>query len=98
MLSLDQVKHIAKLARIGIDDAEAEKFSKQLSGILEYVELLNEVKTDGVEPTSQVTGLNNVTRKDEVARFSNKEELLACTELPVEEGMISVKQAITHEA
>ena len=96
MLSLDQVKHIAKLARIGISDAEAEKFSKQLSGILEYVELLNEVKTDGVEPTSQVTGLNNVTRKDEVARFCNKEELLACTELPVEEGMISVKLAIKN--
>jgi aspartyl-tRNA(Asn)/glutamyl-tRNA(Gln) amidotransferase subunit C len=97
MLSLDQVRHIAELARIGIDDAEAEKFSKQLSGILEYVELLNEVNTDGVEPTSQVTGLNNVTRKDEVKRFCNKEELLACTELSLEEGMISVKQAITHE-
>ncbi len=97
MLSLDQVKHIAKLARIGIDDAAAEKFAGQLSSILEYVELLNEVKTDDVDPTSQVTDLSNVTREDEVVRFCNKEELLACTELPVEKGQIRVKQVITNK-
>jgi len=96
MLSNDQIKHIAKLARVGIDDAAAEKFSRQLSGILEYVAQLNEVKTEGVEPTSQVTGLSNVTREDKEARFCNKEELLACTELPVENGMIKVRQIIIN--
>lgn len=96
MLSLEQVKHIAKLARIGIDDAAAEKFSKQLSSILEYVEQLNEVNTDGVEPTSQVTGLSNVTRADEEKRFCNRDDLLACTELPVEGDMIRVKQVIKN--
>ncbi len=96
MLSNDQVKHIAKLARIGIDDAAAEKFSKQLSSILEYVEQLNGVKTDNVEPTSQVTDLSNVTRVDEVKKTCNREELLGCTELPVENNMIKVKQVIKN--
>ncbi len=96
MLSLDQVKHIAKLARIGISDPEAEKFSRQLSSILEYVELLNEVKTEGIEPTSQVTGLTNVTRTDAAKPFCTREELLACTELPVEDNMIRVKQVIKN--
>ncbi len=96
MLSLEQVKHIAKLARIGIDDAAAERFSKQLSGILDYMSLLNEVNTEGVELTSQVTGLKNVTRADEVTRFCTGEELLACTELPVVKNQIQVMQVIKN--
>jgi aspartyl-tRNA(Asn)/glutamyl-tRNA(Gln) amidotransferase subunit C len=96
MLSAEQVKHIAKLARLGLRDEQVNKFAKQLSDILAYVEMLNEVKTDDVEPTSQVTGLENVTRNDKVIRFCDKEELLACTELPVEKGQIKVKSVITN--
>ncbi len=95
MLSLDQVKHIAKLARLGLKNDEAEKFAGQLNSILDYIGILNEVDTDKVEPTAQVTGLQNVTRNDEVKRFCTKEELLACTELPVEKGQIKVKSVIT---
>lgn len=95
MISLNQVKHIAKLARLGLKDEEVEKFSKQLSNIFEYVDMLNEVNTDEVEPTAQVTGLKNVTRKDEVKRFCTKDELLGCTELPIEKGQIRVKPVIT---
>ena len=65
-LTKQQVQHVATLARIGLTDAEVTKFQTQLSGILDYVEQLNEVNTDGVEPTAQVTGLTNVTREDEV--------------------------------
>lgn len=95
MLSLDQVKHIAKLARLALKHGEAEKFARQLNSIFEYVAVLNEVGTDNVEPTAQVTGLRSVTRKDEVKRFCTKDELLACTELPVEKGQIRVKPVIT---
>ncbi len=95
MLNKDQVKHIAKLARLGLTEAEVEKFAPQLSSILEYVAVLEEVNTDKVEGTSQVTGLQSVTRKDEVKRFTNKEELLACTELPLEREQIKVKPVIT---
>ncbi|HLG25433.1 MAG TPA: Asp-tRNA(Asn)/Glu-tRNA(Gln) amidotransferase subunit GatC [Candidatus Gracilibacteria bacterium] len=95
MLSNDQVQHIAKLARLGLKEGESGKFSKQLNDILGYVDMLKEVDTEKIEPTSQVTGLENVSRKDEVERFSNREELLACTELPVERDQIKVKPVIT---
>jgi len=64
MLSKDEVKHIAHLARLGLTDEEIAKYAKQLSSILDYVEQLKEVNTDGVEPTAQVTGLENVMRDD----------------------------------
>lgn len=96
MLNSEQVQHIAKLARLGLGQEEGEKFAKQLSNILAYVEMLNEVKVDDVEPTSQVTGLENVTREDKVSRFSTKEELLACTELPIEREQVKVKPVITY--
>jgi len=66
-LSKKDVEHIALLARLGLTEAEKEKFAQQLSSILEYVEQLKEVNTDGVEPTAQVTGLENVMRADEMA-------------------------------
>ena len=96
MLSIEQIKHIAKLARLGISESEAEKFSKQLNDILGYVDLLNEVDVGDIEPTSQVTGLENVTREDTVKRFCTKEEMLGCTELPVQLDQIKVKPVITQ--
>jgi len=96
MLNTDQVAHIAKLARLGLKGDEGEKFSRQLSDILGHMEMLNEVDTDKVEPTSQVTGLINVTREDKEERFCQKEELLACTSLPIEKEQIRVKPVITQ--
>ncbi|HRN96198.1 MAG TPA: Asp-tRNA(Asn)/Glu-tRNA(Gln) amidotransferase subunit GatC [Candidatus Levybacteria bacterium] len=58
------VKHIAKLANLEISVEEEAKFEKQLSEVLDMVGKLNEVDTTGVEETSQVTGLENVTRED----------------------------------
>jgi len=65
-LNKKEVEHIALLARLGLNDDEIEKYSTQLSSILEYVEQLKEVETEGVEPTAQVTGLENVMRSDVV--------------------------------
>ena len=96
MLNSEQVQHIAKLARLGLTKEEGEKFARQLSEILAHMEMLNEVNTEKIEPTSQVTGLMNVTREDKTARFCEKEELLACTGLPVENDQIKVKPVITN--
>ncbi|OQB06573.1 MAG: Glutamyl-tRNA(Gln) amidotransferase subunit C [bacterium ADurb.Bin212] len=63
-LSIDDVEHIARLSRLELTQAEKEKFAKQLSNVIGYVEELNEVKTNDVEVMSQVTGLNNVTEID----------------------------------
>lgn len=64
MLSDAEVKKIAKLARIEISDKEVEKFKKDLSSILDFVNKLNEVSTDNIEPLYQTTGIVNSTRPD----------------------------------
>lgn len=63
-ITKDQVDQIAKLARLQLTDAQEETMAKEMGSILSYIEKLNEVNTDGVEPTAQVTGLVNVFRKD----------------------------------
>jgi aspartyl-tRNA(Asn)/glutamyl-tRNA(Gln) amidotransferase subunit C len=62
------VEHVAKLAKLNLTPDEVEKFKAQLSDILGYINKLNEVNTDDVEPTSQTTGLVNVTRKDKLRK------------------------------
>ena len=96
MITPEQVRHIARLCRLGLNDKDVEKFSRQLSDIFGYIEKLNEVDTSSVEPTSQVTGLMNVMREDKESRFCTREELLACTEMPVEKEQIKVKPVITY--
>lgn len=96
MLSDDQVRHIAKLARLGLKEEEVSKFSRQLSDILAYIQKLDEVDTTQVESTAQVTGLKNVMRKDEVKRFCEREDLLACSELSIVQEQIKVKPVITY--
>lgn len=90
-LTKKQVEHIAKLARLDLSEAEIAKFQTQLSGILDYVEQLNEVNTDNVEPTAQVTGLTNVKREDKVETLENTSALLSCSPLPIEKNQIKVK-------
>ena len=58
------VPHIAKLANLPLSDEEIKKFDKQLAETLTYVEKLQEIDTKNVEPTSHVTGLENITRVD----------------------------------
>lgn len=58
------VSHIAKLADLTISPNQKTKLEKQLDETLNYVEELNQVNTNDIEPTSQVTGLENVTRED----------------------------------
>ncbi len=95
MLNEEQVRHVAELARMDLTDSEVKKFSGQLSGVLEYMDILNEVNTDDVEMTSQVTGLSNVMRKDEVKKgAAEREELLATSSLPVDSSQVRVLPAI----
>jgi aspartyl-tRNA(Asn)/glutamyl-tRNA(Gln) amidotransferase subunit C len=68
-ITVDEVRRIAALAKIAVTDEEAKKLAKELGDILGYVNQLDEVDTTGLEPTYQVTGLTNVTRKDEVIDY-----------------------------
>ena len=63
-LTREEVEHLGRLARIALTDEEKERYATELSAILDYVEQLQEVDTTDVEPTSQVTGLEDVYRED----------------------------------
>ncbi|MCP8617859.1 Asp-tRNA(Asn)/Glu-tRNA(Gln) amidotransferase subunit GatC [Salirhabdus salicampi] len=75
-ISKDQVKHVAKLARLAITEEEAEMFTDQLSSIIDFAEELNELNTDDVKPTTHVLDLKNVMRKDEARKWISQEEAL----------------------
>jgi len=95
-LTEDEVRHIAKLARLRLSADDVKKLSKELTSILEYIDVLNEVDTDGVEPTAQVTGLSGVLREDEVKPSeATTEQLLGCSPLPIVNDQIETLSA--HE-
>lgn len=64
MIDKQTIEHIAKLSRLTLSEDEKELYTTQLQSIFAYVETLQEVDTEGVEPTSQVTGLKNVVFDD----------------------------------
>lgn len=78
-LTAAQVRHIAKLARLTIGEAEVEKFAKELTSILQYVDMLTEVDTSKVQPTAQVTGQTNVFRDDVIRQESTSPDALLST-------------------
>lgn len=90
-LTKDEVKHIAKLARLELTEAEVDKFAEQLSGILSNADMLAEVNTDDVEPIAQITGLKNVSFADEVQDTGLADKLLEQSPMPIQDHMIKVK-------
>ena len=73
------LSHIAKLANLPILPSEKDKLEKQLEETISYVEELNSVNSKNVEPTSQVTGLENVTRDDVAKPSLSQDEALSNT-------------------
>ena len=76
MISTDEVKHIAALARIGLNEKEIEKFSHDLSSTLDWIAQLEEVDVAGVLPTAHITGMGNISREDGVTDFFEKEKIV----------------------
>ena len=76
MISADEVKHIAALARIGLDEKEIEKFSHDLSSILDWIKQLDEVDVSGVLPTAHITGMKNINREDNIFDFVGQEKIV----------------------
>lgn len=66
-ISVDQARWVASLARLELSDAELARMTQQLSAILEYVDQLKQVPTDGVEPLAHPLNIHNVFRADEPA-------------------------------
>ena len=76
-LSLDEVRKVAKLARLEVSDADLMMFQQQLSAILDYVDQLKTLNTDGVEPLAHPLPLANVFRMDEPRPSLTPNEALA---------------------
>lgn len=76
-LTNDDVLQLARLSKLKLTDEEIETFKRELDEILGYVEKLSEVDVTGLQPTTQVTGLTNVMRNDDIKDYGvSQEELL----------------------
>ncbi len=74
----DDVRHLAQLSSLQMSDVEVELLRADIEKIINYINQLDELDTDGVEPTYQVTGLQNVWRDDEIIDSSvSRQQLLA---------------------
>lgn len=94
-LSKEQVEHVARLARVGLTEEDIERFSHQLSDVLDYFERLKEIDVENVPPTSHTLPLHNIMRADEPQPPFSVEDVLA--NAPDEEdGRIRVR-AILEE-
>jgi aspartyl-tRNA(Asn)/glutamyl-tRNA(Gln) amidotransferase subunit C len=90
-LTIQEVKHVAHLARLRLSDEELEKLQTDLSHILDYIDMLKEVDVADVPPTAQVTDLANVMRDDEVRPSLPPEDVLANAP-DQRDGMFRVKE------
>ena len=76
-ITKDEVLYVADLARLDLDEASIEKFAGQIGNILEYVDKLNEVDTEGIRPTSHAISLTNAFRDDEQRQSLDRERALS---------------------
>ncbi|MBI5140668.1 MAG: Asp-tRNA(Asn)/Glu-tRNA(Gln) amidotransferase subunit GatC [Nitrospirae bacterium] len=76
-MDINEIQHIALLARLDLREDEMERFASQIGNILSYAEKLNTICTDEVEPTAHVLGMRNVFRDDDEAGSFAREAILA---------------------
>ena len=93
MISKEEVKHIAKLARLGLTSSAIRKFQKELSSILDYIEKLKEVDISGIEPTSHSIEIENVMRRNDELKEEKLETRKKLIEMAPEkkEGYLKTK-------
>ena len=92
MLREEEVKHIAKLARISLKEKEILKYKKQLTSILDYFEKIKKAETEEILPTVNISGLKNVFRSDESKPESGERRKKLIEAAPEKEnGLIKVK-------
>ncbi len=77
MITVKDVEHVAKLARLELTQEEKEKYAGQLGDVLKYVEQMNEVDTSNVKPMAHAMDFVNVMREDVVKYEQTKEELMS---------------------
>jgi len=92
-VSKKDVEHVARLARLGLSEEEKDTFTKQLSDILDYANILNKLDTKKTEPTSHAVPMKNVLREDKAFPCKNTEDIMA-NGPETEDGMFKVPRII----
>ena len=95
-LSTEELRHIALLARIHMDEEEVEEMRGQLSNILEQFEILNQIDTEEVEPTGHAADVESVMREDEVSKSNSREDVLYNAPR-VQEGFVKVEAVLDQD-
>lgn len=97
-LTTKDIERVAELARLELTEEEKTKYAEELSAVFSYMDMLNEVNTDEVTETNQVTGLEDVVREDVVlsADLETRKKLIAA--FPVQEANLLKVQAVFKEA
>lgn len=90
MVTPKQIQKIAELSKIKLKEGDEARFSKDLASIIDFFSVLEEVNTENVVPTSQVTGLLNVTKSDEIEMCSYEKELVECTPHQTENNSVKI--------
>lgn len=95
-ISEKEVKHVAKLAKLNLTPQEVKKFQEQLSEVLSYVEILKEVKTEKIEPTSQVTSLENIFSEDKSEKSLSQKQSLSGSKKTFQ-GRFQIKRILNND-
>jgi aspartyl-tRNA(Asn)/glutamyl-tRNA(Gln) amidotransferase subunit C len=77
MIDIEQVRKVASLARLALSETEEQQFTGQLNSILDYVQKLDELETEGVPPTTRAIEVSNITRPDALETFAGREDILS---------------------
>lgn len=93
-LSRDDILKLARLSRLQLTDQEIEQYQEELSRILQYVKMLQDQPLDDVEPTYQVTGLQDVTRPDEIIDYQADPAALLKGAPSLEDNQFKVKRVV----
>ncbi len=93
-VTVQEVEHIAKLARLSLTEQELDTYATQLSGIFSYMTVLDEVDTESIPQTCQVTGLEDVTREDVALPISAEQRAALIHEFPEKVGDLLKVQAV----
>lgn len=96
-LTIKEIEQIAALARLELSEKEKKMYAEQLSVVLDYIGMLNEVNTDNVIETSQVTGLEDVTREDGVGECSEEIKQKLIGNFPDKVGRLLKVKAVFND-
>ena len=94
-ITKDEVKHLAKLSSISLNESEVENLRGDLENIVNYIKQLDELDTENVEPTYSISENQNIWREDEIDNYGvGKEELLALAGENIEAGQVKVPKVL----